>query len=72
MKRITLTAYNALHPNTRGVWDTERDDLPGWAETRKKVFGKRTMLDYSPLDGGTVLLIEGMHFEIVEDDHAQA
>jgi len=61
---ITLSEYEAIHPDFRGVWDTERDDLLDWPNMRGKYIGKRTMLDY---DNGTVLLIEGLNFEIVED-----
>lgn len=61
-KQITLAEYNALHPDFRSVWTTERWDLPDWENERKKHMGKRTMLSY---DNGTVLLIEGIHFDIV-------
>ncbi len=66
MLRITLSEYNALHEDFRGVWDVERDDLPIWPEIRDKYMGKRTMLHYD--DGATVLLVEGRDFEIVGDD----
>lgn len=64
--RITLSEYNALPQDYRGTWDTERYDLPNWAEIRDKHMGKRTMLHYD--NGATVLLVEGLSFEIVEDD----
>ena len=66
MIQITLSEYNALHEDFRGVWDVERDDLPDWPEVRDKYMGKRTMLHYD--DGATVLLVEGRDFEIVGDD----
>lgn len=62
MKQITLKDYNALHPDYRGIWDIERTDWPEWSEVRSKYWGKRTMLSYE--DGATVLLVEGLHFEI--------
>ncbi len=56
MIKITLSEYNALHKDYRGVWTIERDDLPNWAEIRDKHMGKRTMLHYD--NGATVLLVE--------------
>ena len=64
MKKITLSEYNAIPEDYRGIWTSERRDLPNWAEIRKKHIGKRTMMDY---DNGTCLLVEGMGFEIVDD-----
>ena len=66
MIKITLSEYNALHKDYRGVWTFECDDLPNWAEIRDKHMGKRTMLHYD--NGATVLLVEGLDFEIVEGD----
>lgn len=65
MIKITLSEYNALPEDYRGIWTTERDDLPKWAEIRDKYMGKRTMLHND--SGATVLLVEGMGFEIVND-----
>lgn len=62
MKQITLTEYNALHADFKGIWETERYDLADWHEVREQYMGKRTMMAY---DNGTVLLIEGLHFEII-------
>ncbi len=69
MKRITESEYNAKPRSSRDVWTTERDDWPDWPQIRHLHMGKRTMLDYDP-KYGTVLLIEGMGFEIVPDDRA--
>lgn len=66
MKTITLSAYNALHPDKRSVWKTERYDEPNWESERHKYMGKRTMLDYDEKHG-TVLLIEGMSLRIIDD-----
>lgn len=66
MIKITLSEYNALLKDYRGIWDTERYDLPNWAEIRDRYMGKRTMLHYD--NGATVLLVEGLDFEIIEDD----
>ena len=64
MKKITLSEYNAIPEDYRGIWTVERRDLPNWAEIREKHIGKRTMMVY---DNGTCLLVEGMGFEIVDD-----
>ena len=64
MRKITLSEYNAIPEDYRGIWTVERWDLPDWAELRKKHIGKRTMMVY---DKGTRLLVEGMGFEIVDD-----
>ena len=50
MKKITLSEYNSISEAYRGVWTTERWDIPDWAEMRKKHIGKRTMMVY---DNGT-------------------
>ena len=54
MKKITLSEYNSISEAYRGVWTTERWDIPDWAEMRKKHIGKRTMMVY---DNGTCLPI---------------
>ena len=54
MKKITLSEYNSISEAYRGVWTTERWDIPDWAEMRKKHIGKRTMMVY---DNGTCLLV---------------
>lgn len=59
MKQITLAAYNAIHRDYRGVWETERTDWADWDQVRDKFMGKRTM----SANGG--LIIEGLHFEVV-------
>lgn len=37
MQKILLSEYNKIHQDFRGVWDTERDDLPNWAQDRDKI-----------------------------------
>lgn len=64
MKKITLSEYNSIPEDYRGIWTVERWDLPDWEELRKKHIGKRTMMVY---DKGTCLLVEGTGFEIVDD-----
>ena len=64
MRKITLSEYNAIPENYRGIWTIERWDLPDWAEIRKRHIGKRTMMVY---DKGTCLMVEGIGFEIVDD-----
>ncbi len=61
---ITLSEYEAIHPDYRGIWTTERTDLPDWESIRDQYIGKRTMMAG---DGTCTLLIEGLSFEIVED-----
>ena len=64
MIKITLSEYNAIPEDYRGIWTVERWDLPNWAELREKHMGKRTMMVY---DNGICLLVEGLGFEIVDD-----
>lgn len=56
MRKITLSEYNAIPEDYRGIWTVERWDLPDWADLREKHIGKRTMMAY---DNGTCLLVEG-------------
>lgn len=62
---FTITeAQYASHPKDyRGVWTTERDDLPNWAAQRHLFMGKRTLL-VAGGNGGPCLLIEGLGLEI--------
>ena len=64
MKRMTLSEYLAVPENYRGVWTTERWDIPDWENLRKSHMGKRTLMVY---DRGTCLLVEGLSLEIVDD-----
>lgn len=64
MRKLTKEEYEGIHPDRRGVWTTERTDLKDWETKRHKYVGKRTMMSG---DGTCTLLIEGMHFEIVDD-----
>lgn len=64
MRKITLSEYNSIPEDYRGIWTVERWDLPNWAEIRERHMGKRTMMVY---DKGTCLLVEGLGFEIVDD-----
>ena len=59
--RITETEYNRIHPDFRGVWSTERYDIPGWEQMRNKYMGKRTLMRHG------ALYIEGMGLTIVPD-----
>ena len=52
MRKITLSEYNSIPKDYRGIWTVERWDLPNWAEIREKHMGKRTMMVY---DKGTCL-----------------
>lgn len=64
MKVITKAEYDAIHRDYKGVWTTERWDIPDWEHKREKYMGKRTIL--SNENGATVLLIEGMSLTITE------
>ena len=61
MRRISLKEYNALHPDFRGRWTTEREDWTDWPQVREQYMGKRTMMSG---DGTCTLLVEGLSFEI--------
>lgn len=39
MKRMTQSEYLAVPENYRGVWTTERWDIPDW-ENLRKIYGK--------------------------------
>ena len=64
MKKITLSEYLAVPEDYRGIWTTERWDIPDWETRRKSYMGKRTLMVY---DRGTCLLVEGLSLEIVDD-----
>lgn len=59
MFEITLKEYNAIHQDYRGVWSTERTDLPEWESVRDQYMGKRTLMR------GGALLVEDLNFRIV-------
>ena len=64
MRKITLSEYNSIPETWRGIWTTERWDLPDWAGMRERHMGKRTLMVN---DNGTCLLVEGSGFEILDD-----
>lgn len=65
MRKITLSEYNSIPKDYRGIWTVERWDLPNWAEIQQKnTWESSTMMVY---DKGTCLLVEGLGFEIVDD-----
>lgn len=61
MLELTRAEWDAIHPDFKGVWETERTDLRDWAEVRSQYMGKRTLLRYGALH------IEGLSFQIVSD-----
>lgn len=65
MLKITEEKYYRTHTDYRGIWDTERRDWPNWEEIKHQYMGKRTLLTNQ--DGATVLLIEGLHLEIISE-----
>lgn len=58
MKQITQAEWDATHPDYKGVWNTERTDLPDWEQVRHRYMGKRTLMSQGKL------MIEGMGLEI--------
>lgn len=67
MEQITLAEYKKIHKDYRGVWTTERTDWPNWEEEKSQYLGKRTMLGTAD-NGASQLLIEGIDFEIIEEE----
>ena len=65
MLRMTLSEYLRKPKDYRGVWTTERWDLPDWKKEREKYMGKHTLM--TNICTGTCLLIEGMSLEIIDD-----
>ena len=59
--RLTEAEYRCVHPDFRGVWSSERYDIPGWEQMRDKHRGKRTLMRNG------ALYIEGMGLTIVSD-----
>lgn len=53
MVTISRAEYERIHPDFRGVWTTERTDIPGWENIRHQYLGKRTLIR------DNALLIEG-------------
>ena len=66
MKQITQSEWNSIPECYKGMWTQElyefrKGDFPSeW-------IGRKTMLDYDPKGGGTVLLAEGVSFVIIPD-----
>jgi hypothetical protein len=60
LEQITKAEWDAIHPDYKSVWTTERTDWPNWAEVREQYMGKRTLMR-----GGS-LGVEGISFEIIE------
>ena len=61
LEQITKAEWDAIHPDYKNVWTTERTDWPNWAEVREQNMGKRTLMR-----GGS-LGVEGISFEIIEE-----
>ena len=55
---LTKKAYEAIHPDYRSVWTTERTDWAGWDMLRGQYIGKRTLMRNS------CLYVEGMGLTI--------
>ena len=65
MIRMTLSEYLRVPKDYRGVWTTERWDIPNWGDIREKHLGKRTLM--TNINGGTCLVVEGMGLDIIDD-----
>ncbi len=65
LEQITKAEWDAIHPDYKNVWTTERTDWPNWAEVREQYMGKRTLMR-----GGS-LGVEGISFEIIEEAKPQ-
>lgn len=55
---LTKQAYEAIHPDYRSVWTTERTDWAGWDLLRSQYMGKRTLMRHG------CLYVEGMGLTI--------
>ena len=60
MEKITLKQYNAIPEDYRGIIDTD-----GVRNDNLKLNGRRSFIKCE--EGATVLLIEGLSFEIIEE-----
>ena len=49
MRKITLSEYNAIPEDYRGIWTVERWDLPDWADLREK---QPATVKLKGIDGG--------------------
>lgn len=55
---MTRQAYDAIHPDYRSVWTTERTDWAGWDSIRHQYMGMRTLMTQG------CLWVEGMGLTI--------
>lgn len=66
MHKITISQYNRTPNDYKGVIDTD-----GTRNDNLKLNGKRTLLTWDK-EAGTVLLIEGLSLEIINDEPVKA
>ena len=66
LEKITKAEWDAIHPDYKSVWTTERTDWPNWAEVRAQYMGKRTLMRGGSLD------VECISFEIVDEAKPKA
>ena len=64
---IAQSVYDNTPNDYKGVWDTERHDIPNWDKIREMYIGKRTWMPPFDLFGHSCLCIEGMGLEIISD-----
>jgi len=67
MIRITEREYLAIHPDSRGVWTSERTDWPNWEAERHKYMGKRTVMAGAFTGEICTLYVEGMGLGSIPD-----
>lgn len=62
LRQITRKEWEAIPSAYKGEWTQGIADFRG--DIPPELIGKKTMMDYEPENGGTVLLTEGIHFNI--------
>lgn len=65
---IAQSVYDNTPNDYKGVWDTERYDIPNWDKIREMYIGKRTWMPPFDLFGHSCLCIEGRSLTIVSDE----
>ncbi len=63
---MTGAEWDAIHPDYKSIWDTERSEWPDWPAVRSRYMGKRTLLREG------ALYVEGLSFRIVPSINASS
>lgn len=64
MLQITKKQWETISSDYKGIWERWLKDNGWQPDLPEEYIGKRTLLHYDN-NNGTVLLTEGIHFEIV-------